>query len=321
MFAGECVETLFLQHQPFHRLPADYVRRDDLIHVVQRNTAIPDRFGIDDHVRPVLALVQTSGLVCAYFAFKAEFGKLLLEARLQFRLAARIAAPARMSRWAYVSAYENVPLKFRHSSTLSNYLCNKPSLPLSHRDVCVFGESMSKNAALSNPSRLKPFSDGDKDLLRVVIETPKGSRNKFAFNEDDRVFELKKVLPSGMAFPYDFGFVPSTKAADGDPLDVLVLMDEPAASGCVITCRVIGVIEAEESDGKKMVRNDRVIAVEQGAHAWADVRRIEDLNQKFVHELEEFFVNYNKLSGKRFRVLAVQGAVKAMRLVKKALRK
>ena len=64
-------------------------------------------------------------------------------------------------------------------------------------------------------------------MIHVVIETAKGSRNKFSFDQDLNVFRLKKVLPEGMSFPYDFGFVPSTRAEDGDPLDVLVLMDEP----------------------------------------------------------------------------------------------
>jgi inorganic pyrophosphatase len=85
----------------------------------------------------------------------------------------------------------------------------------------------------------------------VVVETPKGSRNKYAFHPDNRVFELKKVLPAGMALPYDFGFLPSTKGGDGDPLDVLVLMDEPAFPGCVLKCRVIGVIEGEQGNKKK----------------------------------------------------------------------
>ena len=110
---------------------------------------------------------------------------------------------------------------------------------------------MSKTKGLADPVRLKPFSVDDKKMLRVVIETPKGSRNKFAFNPDERAFELKKVLPSGMTFPYDFGFVPSTKADDGDPVDVLVLMDEPAFPGCLLTCRVIGVIEGEQGEKKK----------------------------------------------------------------------
>ena len=78
---------------------------------------------------------------------------------------------------------------------------------------------MSKKNGLADPSRLKPLDSDDKQLLRVVIETPKGSRNKFAFNQDEHIFELKTVLPSGMTFPYDFGFVPSTEAHDGDPVD------------------------------------------------------------------------------------------------------
>jgi len=99
------------------------------------------------------------------------------------------------------------------------------------------GEQMSKKNGLADPTRLKPYDADDKQLLRVVIETPKGSRNKLAFDPDDHIFELKKVLPSGMTFPYDFGFVPSTRADDGDPIDVLVLMDEPAFPGCVLSCR------------------------------------------------------------------------------------
>src|SRR5919201_4119167 len=105
---------------------------------------------------------------------------------------------------------------------------------------------MGKKKALADPSRLDPLDSHSNELLRVVIETPKGSRNKFAFNPSERVFELKKVLPVGMTFPYDFGFLPSTKADDGDPIDVLVLMDEPAFPGCVLKCRPIGVIEGEQ---------------------------------------------------------------------------
>src|ERR1700729_1793005 len=112
-----------------------------------------------------------------------------------------------------------------------------------------------KKAGLADPTRLAPFDSADKKMLRVVIETPKGSRNKFAFNADDHIFELKKVLPAGMTFPYDFGFVPSTKADDGDPVDVLVLMDEPAFAGCVLSCRLIGVIQGEQGDKKKKIRN------------------------------------------------------------------
>ena len=173
-----------------------------------------------------------------------------------------------------------------------------------------------KKKVLTAPTVLKPFDTDDDRKLRVVIETPKGSRNKFAFDPKEGVFELKKVLPAGMTFPYDFGFVPSTKADDGDPVDVLVLMDEPAFAGCVLTCRIIGVIEGDEGAGKEKVRNDRIIAIEVGAHSWEDVKTVADLGKSFSKELEEFFVNYHKLSGKAYRVLGLHGPDRARKLVK-----
>lgn len=178
-----------------------------------------------------------------------------------------------------------------------------------------------KRNGLADPSRLKPFDGDDKDLVRVVIETPKGSRNKFAFDPKEQIFELKKVLPAGMTFPYDFGFVPSTKAADGDPVDVLVLMDEPAFAGCALTCRLIGVIEGEQRDKKGWLRNDRIVAIEEGAHSWSETRSIDDLGKEFRKELEQFFVDYHKLSGERYRVLAVRGPGHARKLVKAGIRK
>jgi len=179
---------------------------------------------------------------------------------------------------------------------------------------------MSKKNGLADPTRLNPFDTDDKKMLRVVIETPKGSRNKFAFEPDEHIFELKKVLPAGMTFPYDFGFVPSTKADDGDPVDVLVLMDEPAFAGCVLSCRPIGVIEGEQGDRKNKERNDRIIAVEKDAHSWADIKSVDDLGKEFRQELEEFFVNYHKLSGEKYRVLGVKGPDQARKLVKSGMR-
>jgi len=175
---------------------------------------------------------------------------------------------------------------------------------------------MAKKNGLADPSRLRSFDSDDKQLLQVVIETPKGSRNKFAFNAKEHVFELKKVLPAGMTFPYDFGFVPSTLAEDGDPIDVLVLMDEPAFPGCVLRCRVIGVIEGEQGDKKSKERNDRILAVEKDAHSWAEVKTVNDLGGEFCRELEEFFVNYHKLSNEQFRVLGIRGPEPARKLVK-----
>jgi len=155
----------------------------------------------------------------------------------------------------------------------------------------------------------------------VIVETPKNSRNKYAFDPEQHVFALKKVLPAGMAFPYDFGFVPSTLADDGDPVDVLVLMDEPAFAGCLLKCRLVGVIEGEQVDGKKRIRNDRLVAVEQDNHSYAAIQHVDDLGKAFVQELEEFFVNYHELTGKRFKILNVHGPKEAWRRVHAGRRK
>jgi inorganic pyrophosphatase len=171
-------------------------------------------------------------------------------------------------------------------------------------------------SGLGNPARLKPLESDENHMLRVVVETPKGSRNKFAFNQKERVFELKKVLPAGMTFPYDFGFVPSTKADDGDPVDVLVLMDEPAFAGCILSCRPIGVIQGEQGGKKKKIRNDRIIAVERDAHSWAEVKTIDDLGKEFCKELEEFFVNYHDLDDEKYSVVGLKGPEQAHKLVK-----
>src|SRR5204863_796713 len=116
--------------------------------------------------------------------------------------------------------------------------------------------SMQPNAL----ARLSPFVYGADDLS-AVIETPKGSRSKFKYDEEHGLFKLSGVLPAGAVFPFDFGFVPATVGEDGDPLDVLVLMDEPVFSGCFVAARLLGVIEARQTEDGKTERNDRLIAV------------------------------------------------------------
>jgi inorganic pyrophosphatase len=170
-----------------------------------------------------------------------------------------------------------------------------------------------------DPTRLKPVNKQD-GILQVVVETPKGSRNKFAFDPDQHVFTLRKVLPAGMTFPYDFGFLPRTIAPDGDPIDVLLLMDEPAYPGVVVRSRLIGVIEGEQLDGKKKTRNDRLLAVAEANHQYANIKTFHDLPKEFLNELEQFFVNYHKQEGKEYKLLGCKGANEAMRLIQEAKR-
>ena len=171
--------------------------------------------------------------------------------------------------------------------------------------------------SLADPTKLKPL-DKKEGLLQVIIETPAGSRNKFAFDPEQKIFAVKKVLPAGMVFPYDFGFLPQTIAPDGDPIDVLLLMDEPAYPGCVVRSRLIGVIEGEQLDGKKKIRNDRLVAVAEVNHMYANVRKFKDLPGKWIQELEQFFVNYHNLEGKKYRLLGCKGADAAFDLIRRA---
>jgi inorganic pyrophosphatase len=171
--------------------------------------------------------------------------------------------------------------------------------------------------SLVDPTKLVPIDRKD-GILQVIIETPKGSRNKYAFDPVQEIFSLKKVLPAGMAFPYDFGFLPRTIAGDGDHIDVIVLMDEPAFPGCLLRARLIGVIEGEQVDDGKKTRNDRLVAIAEANHMYANIRKIKDLPRQFLKELETFFVNYHGLEGKRYELLGCKGHDTAMSLIRKA---
>ncbi|HTV65269.1 MAG TPA: inorganic diphosphatase [Bryocella sp.] len=179
---------------------------------------------------------------------------------------------------------------------------------------------MPKSNKRKSPDQINPFNTNTQSL-RVVIETPKGSRNKFKYDPELGAYRLNSVLSEGMVFPYDFGFVPQTKGQDGDPLDVLLLMDEPAFTGCIVEARVVGVIEAEQTEGAKRVRNDRVLAVAVQSHVHADIKEPSDLNSNMIEELERFFVAYNKAHGKKFKVLGCKDAGTAMKLIKKSRKK
>jgi inorganic pyrophosphatase len=126
-------------------------------------------------------------------------------------------------------------------------------------------------------SEITPFGDKSNDL-RVVTETPKGSRNKYSYDPDCDCMELSTVLPEGMIFPYDFGFIPSTLGEDGDPLDILILMEAPVVPGCIVRTRVIGGIEAKQKEkGGSWTKNDRLIAVATHAQTYQKAKTLSDL--------------------------------------------
>src|ERR1700692_3590471 len=157
--------------------------------------------------------------------------------------------------------------------------------------------------------------DSKKSICRAIIETPKGCRNKFDYDPDSGLFMLGGLLPEGMMFPFDFGFIPSTLGQDGDPLDIMVLMDAPAHVGCLIEVRIIGIIEAKQTEDGKTKTNDRLLGVAVHSYDHMDLNSIDDVSKTLLSQVEEFFVSYNKQRGKKFAVTGTGGPKRAIKFL------
>ena len=162
----------------------------------------------------------------------------------------------------------------------------------------------------------------DEAAWLAVIEASQGTRHKLKYTPEWNAFVLDGVLPVGLAFPYDFGFLPSTLGDDGDPLDVLVLADEALPLGALAPVRIVGVIEAEQQEkGGRAERNDRLLAVTDPSHRYRGCRALADVAKNVLDEIERFFVVYNQAKHVRFTPLARRGRAAAERLVRNGQRR
>ena len=157
--------------------------------------------------------------------------------------------------------------------------------------------------------------DGD---VRVVIETPRGSRAKLAYDPELETFTLSKSLLVGLTYPHDWGFVPSTKADDGDPLDIMVVHDAATFPGLVLTCRVIGILQIEQKSKGKTERNDRLFAVPRRSHSEQGLRDVRDLSKPIQEELEKFFIATDELEDKKLEIIGWKGPKVALKAIKEA---
>jgi inorganic pyrophosphatase len=173
---------------------------------------------------------------------------------------------------------------------------------------------------MSDISQLPHGLDRKKHQCKAIIETPKGRRTKFKYEEDSGLFSLSKVLPQGFSFPFDFGFVPSTKAEDGDPADVIVLMEEPAHVGCLLQVRLLGAIKIMQTKDGKQTPNDRLVAVPVQSSEFAKVQTLDDLRSNLTEEVADFLALYNKNSDMQDEVTGTCGPEEAMNLLEKAAR-
>jgi inorganic pyrophosphatase len=157
--------------------------------------------------------------------------------------------------------------------------------------------------------------DGD---VHVVVETPRGSRAKFAYNPKLETFILSKSLLTGLTYPHDWGFVPSTKADDGDPLDIMVIHDAATFPGLVVTCRVIGILQIEQKRKNKSERNDRLFAVPRHSHSERALKDVRDLTKPIQEELEKFFIATDELEDKKLDIIGWKGPKAAVQAIKDA---
>jgi inorganic pyrophosphatase len=162
-----------------------------------------------------------------------------------------------------------------------------------------------------------PTWDTDSGHLNVVVDTPKGSAIKFKYDSSHHIYKISHLLPPGTVFPFDFGSIPSTLAGDGDPLDVLILMEEGSFAGCLVQVRLVGVLEAEQTQEGKTQRNDRLIGVAVASRVYETTRTLEDLPVRRLAEIEHYFVSYNQERGRKFRLLGRFGPTRARTLIQK----
>jgi inorganic pyrophosphatase len=161
----------------------------------------------------------------------------------------------------------------------------------------------------------------DETRINVVIETPRGSRGKFKYDSASRVFRLHKLLPVGLTFPFHFGFVPGTRGQDGDPLDVLLLLDVEVPVGTLVAGIVLGAIKANQTGHHdKTVRNDRLIVLADLEHQLTRCQSLDEVPHDQLSDMEQFFINVNRQERKRFEPIGRASAEEALGIIRGAKR-
>jgi len=159
-----------------------------------------------------------------------------------------------------------------------------------------------------------PLGDNAPEEVNAVVEIPRGEVNKYEYDKTLNVFRLDRNLHSPVHYPGDYGFVPSTLSEDGDPLDVLILVDSPSFSGCVIQVRPIGVLEMIDQG----VKDEKLLAVGLNDPHYKDVKDFSCVYSHVQLEIEHFFSVYKDLEGKRTKIIGWQNAEHAREVVRQS---
>ena len=162
-----------------------------------------------------------------------------------------------------------------------------------------------------------PAGDNPPELLNMVIEVLSGSRDKYEYKSEWEVFVLDRIIPSSVVFPVDYGFVPQTWYADGDPLDIMTLTFEPLEVGAVARVRVIGVLIIEDEEGP----DPKILSVLVNDARFQGYKDITDVNKHQLIEIQEFFETYKRLEPHKWaKVKGWKNAEEAKQIVASAMK-
>lgn len=160
-----------------------------------------------------------------------------------------------------------------------------------------------------------PIGKNAPESFHVVVEIPKGSTNKYEYDEDLGIFKLDRVLFSPLHYPGDYGFMPQTLGKDGDPLDGLVLVTNPTFPGIVIESRPIGVLEMVDNGDS----DDKILCVPVDDIRFEEIQDLEDVQKHQLKEIAHFFEAYKHLEGKKVEIKGWHGKKRAMEIVEEAM--
>lgn len=149
------------------------------------------------------------------------------------------------------------------------------------------------------------------EVIYAVIEIPKGSRNKYEYDKDMEAFALDRVLYSPFHYPAEYGIIPQTLWDDGDPMDIIVLMEQPTFPGCVIESRPIGIMKMIDGDDS----DDKILSVPLNDPKFKEVNDIKDVPKHLLDEIAHFFKEYKTLEGKETKILGWEGTEAAFKAI------
>jgi len=186
-------------------------------------------------------------------------------------------------------------------------------------------KSKSQYVGKTNPTVLQQIPTFPKDcdnkyVIHAVIETPRDQRHKYAYDQQFGLFRLKTIISEGLAWPYDYGFTPGTLGDDGDPLDVLYLCDEPTFAGCLVNCRILGLVRLVKNGEE----NDRILAaampVEGVGQTTDQYDDVDDVPQELIESITRFLVEYPTDSDNKIEFKGVHSRKKALAAVEQGIK-